>query len=231
MDGVEYSTYPPPGTLVKVMERRWAEPLLADGSMRFGSLASYREWENAVLGDPNDGEGMFRMQGHPYDIGSSNPVYAWCASLPTITPDRMLLLAKHGGYNCVVRIHEPLKLIRRVHAALAKGRRTLLLHCGEVTYNRGAEVDKATLNSQKFHFNVFQKDTSLLEDMEYRFSLTDAYVRAEFKDHIDLQVGECSDIMVIDELPNIGVQGTAKNRAAPDAARYAYELRRQKCQR
>jgi hypothetical protein len=208
VDGVEYVTYPPPGTLVKVMELRRAEPLLADGSMRFGSLASYREWENAVLGDPNDGEGMFRMRGHPYDIGSSNPVYAWCASLPTITPDRMLLLAQHGGYNSVVQIHEPLTLIRRVHAALAKGRTSLLLHCGEVSYNRGAEVDKATLNSQKFHFNVFQKAPSFAADMEYRFSLTDAHVRAEFKSHIDLCIGQCSDIMDIEELPNQALYGT-----------------------
>ena len=120
----------------------------------------------------------------------------------------MLLIAKHGGYNCVVRIYEPLTLIRRVHAALAKGRKTLLLHCGEVSYNRGAEVDKATLNSQKFHFNAFQKDPSFSEDMEYRFSLTDAHVRAEFKRHIDLWIGECSDIMDIEELPNQALHGT-----------------------
>ncbi len=111
VDGVEYGAYPPPAMLVKAMERRWADELLASGSLRFGSLATYREWENKVLGDPNDGDGMYRMNGHPYLTGTANPVYAWCASMPTITDRRILLLAKHGEYDCVVRVHEPLTLI------------------------------------------------------------------------------------------------------------------------
>ena len=39
--------------------------------------------------------------------------------------------------------------------------------------------------------------------------------RAEFKRHIDLQIAECSDIMVIEELPNIGGQGPAKKLRPP----------------
>lgn len=210
VDGVEHSTYPPPVALVKAMERHWAETLLKQGAMRFGSLATYRQWENAVLGDPNDGEGMFRKDRHPYETGSTNPVYAWCASMPTITVDRTLLIAKHGRYDCVVRVHEPLLLIQRVHAALVRTNKTLLLHCAEVSYNRGAEVDKQTLNSQKFHFNVFQKDPAFGPDMEYRLSLTDASLRSEPKPFVKVVVGECSDIMSIEELPNNGIQADAR---------------------
>ena len=210
VDGVEYSTYPPPVALLKAMEHRWAETLLKQGAMRFGSLATYRQWENAVLGDPNDGKGMFRMDGHPYETGSTNPVYAWCASMPTVTADRTLLIAKHGRYECVVSVHEPLLLIQRVRAALVRTNRTLLLHCAEVSYNRGAEVDKQTLNSQQFHFNVFQKDPAFGPDMEYRLSLTDASLRSDPEPFVDIVVGECSDIMSIEKLPNNAMQADAR---------------------
>jgi hypothetical protein len=30
----------------------------------------------AVFGDLNDGEGMFRMNGHRYEVSSANPVFA-----------------------------------------------------------------------------------------------------------------------------------------------------------
>jgi hypothetical protein len=210
VDGVEYSTYPPPVALVKAMERCWAETLLKQGMMRFGSLATYRQWENEVLGDPNDGEGMFRMDGHPYETGSANPVYAWCASLPTITANRTLLLAKHGRYDCVVRVHESLSLIQRVRTALDRTNKALLFHCAEVSYTRGAEVDKQTLNSQKFNFNVFQKDPAFGPDMEYRLSLIDASSRPQPKPFVDVTVGKCSDIMSIEELPNKDMQADAR---------------------
>jgi len=206
VDGVEYNTYPPPATLVKAMERPWAEALIACGLMRFGSLAFYREWENSVMGDLNDGKGMFRINGSPYSTGSVNPVYAWCASMPTITVERTLLLAKHGGYGCVVRVHKPLLLIQRVCSTLIRTNKTLHLHCAQVFYNRGAEVDMWTLNSQKFHFNVFQKDSVFAPDMEYRLSLTDVCLRPELETHMDITIGECSDILSIEELPDKAIQ-------------------------
>ncbi len=210
VDGVEYNSYPPPVALVKAMERRWAESLLKQGTMRFRSLDTYRLWENAVLGDPNDGEGMFRMDRHPYEIGSTNSIYAWCTSMPTIKADRTLLIAKHGRYDCVVRVHEPLHLIQRVRVALVRKNKTLLLHCAEVSCNRKAEVDKQTLNSQKFHFNVFQKDQRFGPDMEYRFSLTDASLQSKPEPFIEVLVGECADIMSIEELPNSAMQAEVR---------------------
>ena len=201
-DGVEYNTYPPPAVLLKVMERRWAEKLLAFGMMRFGSIESYRKWENKVLGDPNDGKGMFLMNGHQFEADSGCPVYAWCASEPQIKAERTLLLAEQGKYDCVVRLHEPLTLIQRVHAVLTGNNGSLRLHCSQASYNRGAEVDKRTLNSQKFHYNVFQKDQLFAPDMEYRLSLIDCKLRPEHKDHVTLEVGDCSDILRIEDLPN-----------------------------
>lgn len=200
-DGLEYSTYPPPTALVKVMKRCYAQQLITEGIMKFGSLETYRSWENAVLGDRNDGIGMFHLDGRLCTVGSGNPVYAWCASLPDVTPERIRLLASHGGYDCLVRIHQPRVLLKRFSDALeARGQR-LFPHCAKVSYNKGEEVDKVTLNSQKFHFNVFQKDVDFANDREYRLSLT-AAGNSRAKKHICLIIGNCIDIMEIEELPN-----------------------------
>ncbi len=71
-------------------------------------------------------------------------------------------------------------------------------------------MDKRTLNSQKFHFNVFQKDPSFAPDMEYRLSLTDTSLRPQQKNLVDLAVGDCSDILSIEELPNKAIQSDAR---------------------
>ena len=55
-EGVEYNEYPPPGKLIKVMKKFWAEKLRLKGAIRFGNLEEYRNWENEILGDANDGK-------------------------------------------------------------------------------------------------------------------------------------------------------------------------------
>ena len=75
--GVEYGTFPPPSTLLKVTRRCWAEDLLIRGTIRFGSINAYRTWENSVLGDPNEGTGILAADGHQYTTESAFPVFAW----------------------------------------------------------------------------------------------------------------------------------------------------------
>jgi hypothetical protein len=87
-DGIEYNCYPPPQSLIKVMDRHWAKQLKEIGLIRFGSLEYYQKWENGVLGDPNDGKGLLHMNGHPYRMSSSNPVFVWCTSLQNISNTR-----------------------------------------------------------------------------------------------------------------------------------------------
>ena len=202
LGGVEYSTYPPPRALMKVMEFCWAKQFVAVGAMRFCSLDYYRQWENVVLGDPHDGESMFHLEGNPCTGGSLNEVYAWCASLPVITPDRIKVIAQHGKYNCLVRISDPSILIQRVRSALLVAEPMLALNCSEATYNRGIEVDKEILNSQKFHFTIFQKAQKFADDKEYRLAIIDTRTSSVHKDYIDLQIGDCSDILNIEDLPN-----------------------------
>jgi hypothetical protein len=45
-------------------ERRWAEAFLADGSMRFSTLALFRDWEDTeIRGDRNEGTAILRPLG------------------------------------------------------------------------------------------------------------------------------------------------------------------------
>ena len=115
------------------------------------------------------------------------------------------MLAKEGEYDCLVYIRQPLVLIQRVRRILAD--RPLHFHCSHVVYNKGFEVDQATLNSQDYQSHVFQKDPCRAEDKEYRLSLTDVSPYGEDKDAITLEIGDCSDIMDIQDLPNLTLHG------------------------
>jgi len=199
---IEFNEYPLPQKLVKMMERKWAEAVLKNGLVRLRKLEYYRKWENKLLGDPNDGEGLYHSAGHPIRTGSHNDVYAWCLSLPIIEQSQVLLLAQCGGYDCMVVLHEPEEFFKRVQNYLSKYRKNFTLHCGLVNYNRGVEVDKKTLNSQKFHFNVFQKEARFKNDMEYRMSITNSTFSRLTEVYLDLSLGDCGDIMSIEILPN-----------------------------
>ncbi len=200
--GVEYNEYPPPVKLVKVMKRCWADELISKGAMRFGNLEVYRSWENKILGDENDGNGMYTMKGHQYNTGSANEVFAWCTSFPEISDKRILEIAKSNNYDCIVEINSPLELFQRISRALGNEYNgDFILHCGPVSYDRGSEVDKEALNSQQFHFNVFQKGINFQGDNEYRLSITNYSLKKNYGSVVFVHIGNCSDIVEIKELP------------------------------
>jgi hypothetical protein len=170
--------------------------------MRFGNLEGYRRWENKILGDENDGNGMYTMNGHPYNTGSANEVFAWCTSLQEISDKRILEIAKSNDYDCIVEIKSPLKLIERISVSLQSNYHgNLILHCGNVKYDRGREVDKETLNNQQFHFNVFQKNNKFQEDKECRLSITNYSLKKVYGDYVCFDIGNCSDLIKVKELP------------------------------
>jgi hypothetical protein len=149
------------------------------------------------------------MNDHPMQTESVNDVYAWCACLPSVTPERLALIAHEGEYDCLIRLHDCGAFFSKVAAFLSNNRRGFHLHCGLVTYNRGAEVDKKTLNSQKFHFNVFQKCPDRKDDMEYRMSVINYTFHRLPEDHLDLVLGNCGEIVSIEDLPNKGILTTS----------------------
>lgn len=200
-DGIEYNEYPPPGQLLKLMERRRAELVVENGSVRFRTPEYYRRWENKLLGDPNDGRGLYHLGGHPLQTDSGNDIYVSCFSLPTITRDRMLQLAREGGYDCILVVDAPEEFFRRARHWLSANHSGYWLHCGLATYNRGDNVTKWAANAQKFDFNIFQKARKFQGDVEYRISVTNATFVRRTEDHLELKIGSCGDIMSIRTLP------------------------------
>jgi hypothetical protein len=121
---------------------------------------------------------------------------------------QLLKIAKHGEYDCVLRIHSPEELFKRMLKFLQEHKKGFWPHCGHVHYNRGAEIDKQTLGSQKFHFNVFQKEQRLQDDKEYRVSITNSTFTRHKENFLDLLLGDCSDILSIEPLPNSSLMWT-----------------------
>ena len=202
VDGIEYNDYPPPAELIKAMERQWAVPLDQAGSIKMRKLAFYQCWEKRILGDPEDGKGFLRFDGRLIHTGTVNDVYAWCTSLSSIQPSRLALIARDGGYDCLVRIREPSSFLARILSFLRQNYQGFRVHCGHVVYNRRADVDKITLNSQSWHFNVFQKAQESKDDEEYRISIVNCTFNHLSGEDLDLELGDCSDIITIEELPD-----------------------------
>ena len=202
---IEYNEYPPPFCLVKVMERKWAEKLIRCGLIRFRKLVYYRNWENNLLGDPNDGKGLYYFNKHPMHTDSINDVYAWCLSLPEIKSERLLALADNGNYDCLVKINAPENLFERIKQILNQTDYKFWVHCGQINYDRGAEVNQQALNSQKFHHNIFQKAINFSSDLEYRISITNCSINSCDSEILNVSLGNCSDIIEIQSLPKLSV--------------------------
>ena len=202
VNDVEYNEYPPPRQLRKAMKRRWANEIIQNGTIRVRKLEYYRQWENDLLGDPKDGFGLYHLAGHPVQTDTVNDVYAWCLSLPEISDEHLRAIAAQGKYNCTILVHSMDILFTRIRAYLQQYNKCFWMHCGVVKYNRGEDVDKETLNSQKHHFNVFQKATRFKEDKEYRISIVNCTFKKSDKNYLDIVIGNCSDIITIQPLPN-----------------------------
>ena len=193
-NGIEYNDFPIPILLFKAMSREWASLLIDSGILKIRHLDYFRNWENEVLGDPNDGNGQYHVNSHPMETGSVNDVYAWCLSFPEITPNRLAVFAEQSSFNCLVVIRNPEAMFQRIRAYLVANRQGYRVHCGSVKYDRGKEVDKKALNSQPFHYNVFQKSVFFQEDREYRLSINNCTFSRLQDKHLDLEIGNCSDI-------------------------------------
>lgn len=188
------------------MKRKDAEALRDSGEVMLHTLEFFREGKSKALGDPNEGHGLYVHDKHPMKIGVSNEVFvfAWCTSLPSITPERIRLIAKEGRYDCMLTIQDPMTLFRRMRQNLLSIHPQYLMQCGNVIYDRGIAMEKDILLSKtkKFQSNVFQKDKEkFAEDVEYRVSVTNGTFTSSGCSELLLTVGDCSDIASIEELP------------------------------
>ncbi|GAB4188842.1 MAG: hypothetical protein Tsb002_15410 [Wenzhouxiangellaceae bacterium] len=195
-DGVEFNQYPPPSTLVKAMEFKWATNIIETGSLRLNSTSFYQNLESKDLGDFNEGRGMFKMNGHEMNVGTINDVYIWCSALPDTSKE--VLLSLEESYNCIITINDTLQFVKRVSRALKDKGLKMWPHIGTVKYSRGKEVSKEALNSQKFNYNIFQKADNYSHHNEFRISFMNVTTNKLGTNPIDIEIGNCKELVTIE---------------------------------
>ncbi len=195
-DEVEFNQHPPPSTLLKAMESRWAFELINNGSLRLNSIFFYHNLESKDLGDMNEGRGMLRMNGHEMDIGTINDVYIWCSALPNTSKETLLSLDKN--YDCIITINDTLQFVKRISLALEKRDLIMHPHIGSVIYNRGDEVSKESLSSQQFNYNIFQKVDDYSHQKEFRVSFINVTTNKLGVEPIDIEIGNCKELVTIE---------------------------------
>lgn len=196
VDGIEYNQYPPPGTLIKATESKWAEELLNEGSLRLNAVEYYQSIENPELGDVNEGQGMLRLHGSPMQTGSLNEVFIWCSALSDIST--ITLKGLNSSYDTIIRITNVIEFTKRIATALNGLGFKWLPHLGQVTYDHGNEVSKETLNNQKWLHNIFQKNARYKHQREYRMSFTNASFQRTNKKWIEISIKDSKDIITIE---------------------------------
>lgn len=195
IDGIEYNEYPPPSSVIKGTESKWAYKLRDSGEIRLNYINFYHNLENPDLGDKNEGRGMLRVNGHPMESGSINEVFVWCSALDS-TPHATLKSFK-TNYDTVIQITDPIEFTKRIRKTAKDKGYDLMPHLGQIQYNRGDEVTNQELNSQKWHANVFQKECSYSHQQEYRFAFSNYTFDEIGLEYLDLILGNCSGIIKI----------------------------------
>jgi len=152
------------------------------------------------LGDRFDGLGEYLLNGSAVRNETSNEVYAFCMSYPEISFNRLELMAQQSKYNCLVTIIKPEMLFNRIRSHFVSNSAGCHVHCGAAIYDRGKEVSKLELNFQKYNFNVFQKSNRFVDDKEYRLPVVTNTVIKSNDNFIYIELGDCSDIIEINNL-------------------------------
>ena len=182
---------------MKAMEKEWARKLVNDGNVRLRPLRYYRAIEAPEIGDKNEGNGQWLMEGNPMELGSVNEVYVWCGALPDT--DRETLLRLDGKYDAVVEITNISRFTKRIAKAARDAGWQLAPHIGQVNYDRGRKITKSELRALPWQSNVFQKDSQYAHQREYRLAFTETSLEGRKSEYIDLLLGDCSEFISIKE--------------------------------
>jgi len=184
----------PPDCVKKAMEYNYANKLKDNGLLRFRNIEYYRVIEGE-RSDKYEGIGLNKLNGHTMTSGTVNQVFVWCCSLKEANSSELLKLDEN--YNAILTITNPLEFIKRISESIAK-MYSILIQCGEITYDRMKSVTKEELNDKVFQHNIFQKGETDLYQNEYRISLTNIDWNNKIEnDFIDVLIGDCSDIVTI----------------------------------
>ena len=197
VDGIEYFEYPPTSSIVKAMELGWATKLEKEGNVRLRPLSYYCAIELPEIGDVNEGNGQWHMEGNPMDLGSVNEIYVWCGALSDT--DRETLLGLDGKYDTVVQISDVSLFTKRIVQTARDAGWQLAPHIGQVSYDRGRKVTKEQLQALPWQSNVFQKGLQYAHQREYRLAFTEVTLKGRREEYIDLSLGDCSEFISIEE--------------------------------
>ena len=192
-EGIEYNQFPTTTSVIKATEYYWACKLRDEGLLRLNIVDYYQSLESNELGDLYEGMGLLYLGTEPMHAGSSNEVFIWCAALPD-TPHEILINLKNT-YDSIVTVTNIKEFVARISESLRCLGFILIPHLGAISYNRGMSVLKGELNCQKHQYNMFQKDLLYKHQNEYRFAFINSSFKQINKKHIDLSIGECSDII------------------------------------
>ena len=191
------------------MKYKWAEKLINEGSIRLGSLEYHRKFEKN--GDPNEGKGMYRLNGNQMTMESANGVFLiLCCALPDTSIDKLFEIFNERNYDTIISISDVEKFVKRIETALKNNALcypsyVFITKSEKINYNRGSEVSQKALNNQQPFFEVFQKSSCFKDENEYRiaFLFIPRFPRGENdcnlfdKDYWDINIGNCSDIVQI----------------------------------
>lgn len=197
VNGIEYFEHPPPSSIVKAMELNWATKLVKKGNVRLRPLSYYRAIESPEIGDANEGNGQWYMEGNSMELRSVNEVYVWCGALPDT--DRETLLGLDGKYDTVVQISDVSLFTKCIAQTARDAGWQLAPHIGQVSYDRGREVVKEQLQALPWQSNVFQKGLQYAHQREYRLAFTEISLKGQREEYIDLSLGDCSEFISIEE--------------------------------
>ena len=111
-NGIEFNKFPPPSSLIKAMERKWAILLRERGQIRLSSTKYYQKLEKLELGDRNEGLGMLRLEGHQIESSSVNEVYIWCCAYPETSINVLKSLNK-PAYDIIICILDEIRNYER----------------------------------------------------------------------------------------------------------------------
>ncbi|MGM0588957.1 MAG: hypothetical protein ACQETE_11105 [Bacteroidota bacterium] len=195
VNDIEYNEFPPPSHLYKAMEYNFAVKLIKNGEIKLNSYEYLRAREDPEIGDKYEGKGKFMMDDKPMYSSSSNKVYVWSSSVPSVELERLIKIDEN--YDTIIRIDNPSLLATRCFDKLYNKFGIFHTHLGTVQYNRGKSVTKAELNNQKWHHNAFQKESNFKHQKEYRLTFTDFQYQMN-DDFIIIEIGSCEDIISIE---------------------------------
>jgi hypothetical protein len=204
-----------PSSLLRFLEKVEYARSFLKGEIRFGLLDYYRKIDGSrqddkeghvsiywnqkapqVIIDKNTGEiiGESVSNQNIHCMGTSlNPYYILSTAHPE--GDIELLKKKYGQF--IVRINDPLALLKRIKLAwrdhyLAFNGRAFVI---PAVYNKDEVLDPDPYLLSPPQYSYSQKPSSSMEDQEYRYVLVcSVYVQRKLEDSITIDVRDCSDI-------------------------------------